>query len=203
MPRRRLPTVLAGLALLGLVAWGVVSALGAGDQAEQPAAPTTASRVPPPNTEPDLRPVEPGVASVGSLAPTIDLPALRRPGRVRVADAPGAPVLLNFWASWCIPCREEFPALRRIERTFGRRGLRVVGVTFDDRRADAIRFATAERATWELAYDAEGEAARDYGVRAAPQTILIDRRGVIIERWYGRPSSDRFDAAARRLLAAP
>lgn len=195
--------VLAAVALAALVVWGVVSALGAGDQQADPVAPTTASRVPPPVTTPDLRPVEPGVAPVGSLAPSIDLPALRRRGRVQVADAAGAPVLLNFWASWCIPCREEFPALRRIERTFGPRGLRVVGVTFRDRRTDAIRFATAERATWELAYDATGRAATAYGVRAAPQTVLIDRRGVIVERWYGRPSAARLDAAARRLLASP
>ena len=68
---------------------------------------------------------------------------------------------------------------------------------------DAVRFATAERATWELAYDASGAAATDYGVRAAPQTVLIDRRGVIVERWYGRPSAARLDAGARRLLASP
>lgn len=201
MPRRRLVAILGAVVIAALAVWGVVSALGAGSEDDGPAAPTTASRVPPPSTTSDLRPVEPGVAPVGSLAPEIDLPALRRPGRVRVADAPGDPVLLNFWASWCIPCREEFPALRRIERTYGTRGLRVVGVTFRDSRADAVRFATAERATWELAYDASGAAATDYGVRAAPQTVLIDRRGVIVQRWYGRPSASKLDEAARSLLA--
>lgn len=203
MPRRRATAVILGIAVGALACWGVVSALGAGREDPGPAAPTTASRVPPPSTTTDLRPVEPGVAPVGSLAPTIDLPALRRPGRVRIGDGPGAPVLLNFWASWCIPCREEFPALRRVERIYGGRGLRVVGVTFRDSRADAVRFATAERATWTLAYDGSGTAAQAYGVRAAPQTVLIDRRGVIVERWYGRPSASRVDAAARRLLAEP
>ncbi|MFM7617738.1 MAG: TlpA family protein disulfide reductase [Actinomycetes bacterium] len=202
MAGRRPLLIVAAVAGSAVVLWGVGSALRAssGDPAE--VVPTTASRVPATPTTQDLRPAVPGVAEVGDPAPAIDLPALDGADRIRVGGgAPGAPTLLNFWASWCIPCRREFPVLDRIDGRYGPAGLRVVGVTFRDTRADARRFARREDAGWELAHDADGVAARDYGIRAAPQTVLIDRSGTIVRRWYGAPSAAALTAAAAALVA--
>ena len=198
----RRPLLIAAIAIgAAVVGWGVASALNASSGPDDPATVTTASRVPPPPTTQDLRPADPGVAEVGAPAPAIDLPALAGPGRVRAAGGgPGAPTLLNFWASWCIPCRREFPELRRVRQTYGSQGLRVIGVTFKDARSPARRFARDERATWRMAFDATGVAARAYGVRAAPQTILIGADGRIVQRWFGAPTPAQLDAAIGALL---
>jgi len=197
---RRPLLVVTAIAGTALVVWGVVAALDASGPAPDPAVPTTASRVPPTPTTVDLRPTDPGIAEVGDGAPAIDLPALDGGGRVRAGGGPGRPTLLNFWASWCIPCREEFPVLGRLDDRYGPDGLRVLGVTFRDAPADARRFVARENAGWEMAHDAEGRAARAYGVRAAPQTVLIAADGSIVRRWYGRPSEDALDAAVAGLL---
>jgi cytochrome c biogenesis protein CcmG/thiol:disulfide interchange protein DsbE len=144
----------------------------------------------------------PGVAEVGATAPAIDLPALSGRGRVTAGGGPGAPTLINFWASWCIPCRREFPMLSDVQRDYGPRGLRVVGVTFNDARGAARRFVRDERATWRMGFDADGGAARDYGVRAAPQTVLVASDGRITRRWFGAPTEPQLRTALDALLAA-
>jgi cytochrome c biogenesis protein CcmG/thiol:disulfide interchange protein DsbE len=201
MGARRPLLVVTAVAGTALVVWGILAAVDAGRPGPDATVPTTASRVPATPTTVDLRPSEPGVAEVGAAAPGIDLPTLTGAGRVRVGDGPGRPTLLNFWASWCIPCREEFPVLGRLDDRYGPDGLRVVGVTFRDSRADARRFVTREDAGWEMAHDADGVAARAYGVRAAPQTVLIAPDGSIVRRWYGRPSEAALEAAVAGLLS--
>jgi cytochrome c biogenesis protein CcmG/thiol:disulfide interchange protein DsbE len=198
----RRPLLIAAVAIgAAVVGWGVASAINASSGPDDPAVVTTASRVPPTPTTQDLRPAVPGVAEVGSPAPAIDLPALSGAGRVTAGGgAPGAPTLINFWASWCIPCRREFPLLRRVQATYAPQGLRVVGVTFKDSRGAAARFARDERATWRMGYDATGVAARAYGVRAAPQTILVAKDGRIVRRWFGAPTEAQLRAEIGSLL---
>lgn len=199
----RRPLLIAVAAIgIALVGWGVASALTASSGDDDPAVVTTASRVPPPPTTQDLRPAEPGVAEVGDPAPAIDLPSLVGRARVRAAGGrPGAPTLINFWASWCIPCRREFPMLGRVNATYAPQGLHMVGVTFKDSAGPARRFAEDQRATWSLGYDATGVAAKAYGVRAAPQTILVATDGRIVRRWYGAPTAAELDAAVAALVA--
>jgi cytochrome c biogenesis protein CcmG/thiol:disulfide interchange protein DsbE len=199
--RRPLLIVLAAIGV-AFVGWGIASAVNAGSGGDDPAVVTTASRVPPPPTTQDLRPAVPGVAEVGAPAPAIDLPSLVGGARVRAAGGgPGAPTLINFWASWCIPCRREFPMLGRVNATYAPQGLRMVGVTFKDSAAPARRFAKAQSATWQLGYDANGAAAKAYGVRAAPQTVLVATDGRIVQRWFGAPTEAELDAAVAALVA--
>lgn len=90
--------------------------------------------------------------------------------------------------------------LGRIDDTYGPQGLQVVGVTFKDSAGEARRFARDEDATWDLGYDATGAAAKAYGVRAAPQTVLVATDGRIVRRWFGAPSEATLTAAVAALV---
>ncbi|MDP9389461.1 MAG: TlpA family protein disulfide reductase, partial [Actinomycetota bacterium] len=111
---------------------------------------------------------------------TVDLEG----NRVRLADFGGKPVLVNFWASWCVPCRKEFPLLREAHDD----GVAVLGVIFQDDRRSAAAFMREQRATWPALVDPEGRIARAYGVGlrpGLPVTVAIDGRGVLRERHIG------------------
>jgi len=125
-----------------------------------------------------------GVATVGAAAPTFRAPNLDPNGpEITLADLRGEVVVLNFWASWCGPCREEFPILAEFDEIDG---VEVLGLTHLDHAADARDFAASEDATWLLAEDPRpSPIAQAYGVRAIPQTFVIDREGVIVYRQFG------------------
>lgn len=139
----------------------------------------------------------PPVAAVGRAAPafeTFDLDG----HRVALADARGTPVLLNFWASWCTPCRAEFPRLRAVAAAGD---VRVLGVVFHDTAAPARSFMAAEHGTWPALLDAKHQIADAYGVRlkpGIPVTFAIDRAGVIRLRHLGEAT----DADIHQLVTA-
>lgn len=114
-------------------------------------------------------------ASVGRPAPLFTATDLE--GRkVSLADYRGQPVVLNFWASWCVPCREEFPLLKRFERG------QVLGVIFDDSAENAREFMAEQRATWPGLLDPHGRIAAAYGVAkkpGIPVTVFIDANGKV------------------------
>ncbi len=142
-----------------------------------------------------------GVAVPGDQAPDFDLPALRGSGRVKLSEFAGKPLIVNFWSSYCIPCRKEFPLFRETQAKYRADGLEIVGITRKDLVGDARDFAKKQRANWPLAYGGEGDpVGRAYGVRANPQTFFIDRHGKIVSRFYGAPSGDRFDAEVRKVI---
>ncbi|HZJ26957.1 MAG TPA: TlpA disulfide reductase family protein [Acidimicrobiia bacterium] len=171
--------------LLAAVVVGAVTYLSADTSTTtSPTGPATSS-VPPDPSEASVA----GVATVGSVAPDFDLPRLRADGSVHLADLRGRPVVVNFWASWCIPCRKEFPMLERARRKYRDRGLVIIGVDFRDIAADAKAFANGEGATWSLVTDPGREAALAYGVRGIPQTFFIRPDGTIAERYFTSPSS--------------
>jgi len=87
-------------------------------------------------------------------------------------------VVLNFWASWCHPCREEFPLLRTATKDADGRYV-VVGVATEDIRSDARSFAKQEHANWPNGFDVDRGVAKSYGVYGKPQTFFIDADGRI------------------------
>lgn len=119
---------------------------------------------------------------------------------VRLADYRGKAVLLNFWASWCGPCRQEFPLLAAVHGG----DVQVLGVVFQDSREAAADFMREEGATWPGLQDPGARIAARYDVSlrpGLPVTVAIDRRGVLADRHVGemrKADVDRMVAAARR-----
>jgi cytochrome c biogenesis protein CcmG, thiol:disulfide interchange protein DsbE len=123
-------------------------------------------------------------AEIGRPAPSFVLADLDgRP--LRLADLAGRPVIVNFWASWCGPCFEEFPMLRDALAEHADDGLAIVGIVYQDRSESARGFMEGLEATWPAAMDPGGRVAAAYGVNAPPETFFIDRAGVVRGRQLG------------------
>jgi thiol-disulfide isomerase/thioredoxin len=116
----------------------------------------------------------------GARAPGVDAVPLQ-PGSARVSleRLRGRVVYVDFWASWCVPCRNSMPALDALARRHGERGFTVVGVNKDASAADAERFLRRVPVGFSLVSDADDAIAGAFGVRAMPSGYLIDRRGVV------------------------
>jgi cytochrome c biogenesis protein CcmG/thiol:disulfide interchange protein DsbE len=128
------------------------------------------------------------VASVGDEAPDFELNTLDGE-TIRLSDLRGTPVVLNFWASWCTPCRAEFPLLRNAHRSADGE-FAVVGVDTGDIRGDGRQFARDQRADWPNGFDVDGAVARSYGVIGLPQTFFIRADGTIAARVPAELSED-------------
>lgn len=110
----------------------------------------------------------------------------------------GHPVILNFWASWCVPCKEEFPLFRQALAGHAKDGLVILGVLFKDDPSSAAAFVASEDASWPSMTDPDGSRAAAYRIVAPPQTYFIDRDGVIRARQIGQV---RDAAELERLIA--
>ncbi|HUP68798.1 MAG TPA: TlpA disulfide reductase family protein [Acidimicrobiales bacterium] len=129
-----------------------------------------------------LRPASDGKGASG-LAPTFETFDLTGE-RVRLIHYRGKVVMLNFWASWCVPCRKEFPLLKQVHGE----DVVVLGVVYQDSKRAAAAFMRDQGATWPGLIDPDGEIADAYGVAAKPGlpvTIAIDKRGVLVKRHIG------------------
>lgn len=130
--------------------------------------------------------------------PALDLP-LHDGGRWRLAEARGQVVLLNFWASWCEPCRAEMPSLELLEQRHEKQGLQVAAVNFRETDRAVSRYLEQSALTLRILRDADGAAARAFGVRIFPTTVAIARDGRV--RFSVTGECDWTGAAARAWLA--
>jgi cytochrome c biogenesis protein CcmG/thiol:disulfide interchange protein DsbE len=112
-------------------------------------------------------------------APALRLSRLDGRGAQALADYRGTVVVLNFWASWCDPCRSESPLLERWHRKLSKRGGTVLGVDVRDVTSDARGFVRRYRLTYPMLRDREGGSQSDFGVVGYPESIVVDRRGRI------------------------
>lgn len=119
---------------------------------------------------------------------------------VRVADFRGRPLIVNIWASWCVPCREEFPLLVGAYGEYRDRDLAIVGIIRRDSPESAIRFATDEGATWPMLLDPDETAYRSLIGIGVPQTYFVDAEGIV--RWVnlGPFSTDGLAYGISRIL---
>jgi cytochrome c biogenesis protein CcmG, thiol:disulfide interchange protein DsbE len=121
-----------------------------------------------------------GVTHAGDGRPAPDvLLRSERGAEVRLASFKGKVVLVDFWASWCVPCATSFPALDALYRELEPRGFMVVAVNVDERRKDADAFLAAHPHVMPLFFDPKGESPSAFGVKGMPTSFLIDRAGII------------------------
>ena len=125
-----------------------------------------------------------GATRVGKPAPAFTMD-LYGGGELSVGPDLGKPVVLNFWASWCPPCREESPLLERAWRQYADRGVLFVGVDTQDTEADALAYIDEFGLTFPNGLDVDGEITVAYGVVGLPVTFFIGADGVVERRWVG------------------
>jgi cytochrome c biogenesis protein CcmG/thiol:disulfide interchange protein DsbE len=140
------------------------------------------------------------------LAPAFALERLDRPGTLALESLRGRAVVINFWASWCIPCKEEARYLESAWKRYRSRGLVVLGVDVQDFSGDARRFARRYGMTYPLVRDGRGETLEDYGATGVPETYFVNRQGRLVgERIQGpvnrRQEAARFEENVRLALA--
>ncbi len=110
--------------------------------------------------------------------------ANRAGGELSLSGLRGQVVMINFWASWCAPCRQEFPALDEIYRKYKPMGFAIVGINVESEKADAERFLGMRPVTFPILFDPDNRVSASYGVSAMPTTVLVDRQGRL--RWQHR-----------------
>jgi cytochrome c biogenesis protein CcmG/thiol:disulfide interchange protein DsbE len=185
--RRGWLLILAGVLVVGLVAGVLVAVL---DRESESDGSTQRGGV-----------VAAGRAEVGSPAPDFVLPALDGDGEVRLSDFRGRPVIVNFWASWCNPCRDEFPLLKDALRDHRADDLAVLGVTYRDIPGDSRAFVKALNATWPQAVDDDRAVADAFGVRSIPITFFVRADGTIAARQFGFTSEAALADPIGKLLS--
>jgi cytochrome c biogenesis protein CcmG/thiol:disulfide interchange protein DsbE len=126
----------------------------------------------------------------GEEAPAFSLPRLDDEGTIGLADLDGQVVVLNFWASWCVPCREEHPALAAAWGRYRERGLVILGVVFEDSAEGALGFRDELGGDWPLATDPGSRTAIAYGVYGIPETFVIAPDGTISAKTTGAVTYD-------------
>jgi thiol-disulfide isomerase/thioredoxin len=190
-----------GMAVLGgavILALGVTLflLLSSGGDDDPPAAPGDSGTIPVPTSDGDATPVantgvlEPNRPEVGEVAPNFALPDAREPARVRqLADFRGQVVVLNFWATWCGPCKREMPEFEAAQRALGDE-VAVVGVNYRESPEAAVAFLDDLEATFSAVIDGDGEVAEHYRVRGLPVTYFLDREGVVRHIEIGEVSAE-------------
>jgi cytochrome c biogenesis protein CcmG, thiol:disulfide interchange protein DsbE len=126
-----------------------------------------------------LAPIAAFALERGAAAPDFSLTGPSGP--VRLADFKGKTLYLDFWASWCVPCKQSFPWMNDMQAKYKERGLRILGVNVDKHGADATHFLERVPASFALAMDPAGDVPRSYGVKAMPTSVLIGPTGNVLE----------------------
>ena len=124
----------------------------------------------------------------GDKAPALDLQT--RDAQPLKLSLRGELVYLDFWASWCGPCKQSFPWMNAMHSRYSAQGLRVFAINVDQKPADAARFLAASPALFDIGYDASGASPRLYAVKTMPTSYLIDKNGVLLWKHAGFSPKD-------------
>jgi len=132
-------------------------------------------------------------------------PAFRLPGlngtQVASVDLAGRVYVVNFWASWCVPCREEAPHLQRFWERYGPQGVGLVGVVYQDDEDEARAFRDEFGLTFPQASDPGGRTALGFGVFGIPETFVVDERGVVMAKLIGAVGPDTLEQMLAQVAA--
>lgn len=132
---------------------------------------------------------------VGEVLREATMTGLNGPPK-RLADYRGKPLVINVWASWCAPCRQEMGSLQRLHQRFGQRGFTVIGISTDDYPQKAKEFLARSKTGFPNYIDHELMLERMLGADRLPLTLLIDARGKVLARYYGAREWDSPEALA-------
>jgi len=138
----------------------------------------------------------------GEPVPAVKLPGLRGTP-VDLADFKGKLTYVDFWASWCGPCRQSFPWMNEMQAKYAARGLQVVGINLDRKRDDAERFLAELPATFTIAFDAAGDSAKRFGVKGMPTSVLVGPDGKVLYVHTGFRNEERAQLEGRIAAALP
>jgi peroxiredoxin len=148
-----------------------------------------------------LAPAAYGGAQPGSPAPDFML-ATRDGGQVRLADLKGQVVMINFWATWCGPCRQEMPLLSQLHAKYEPLGFTMLGVNVEPDSAAAVAWLKGLEVTFPIAFDTKNEVAGRFGVEGMPSSVLVDRNGQVryVHRGYKPGDEARYADMIRSLV---
>jgi thiol-disulfide isomerase/thioredoxin len=118
------------------------------------------------------------------VVPTLD-------GEFSLQEHKGQVVLLDFWASWCGPCRHSFPWMNQMEAKYAEQGLKIIAISLDAKKESTTRFLKKYPANFTIGQDLEGAVADQYKVSVMPTSYIIDRDGVIQETHFGFRDKDK------------
>jgi thiol-disulfide isomerase/thioredoxin len=125
----------------------------------------------------------------GASAPDFELPGQQ--GTVKLSGRSGSVVYLDFWASWCGPCKQSFPWMNALHEKYKAKGLEVIAVNLDAKTEDAKKFLGQNPAKFTVAFDAKGTLPKIYGVKGMPTSFLIGRDGKIVFQHAGFRDADK------------
>jgi thiol-disulfide isomerase/thioredoxin len=141
-------------------------------------------------------------AQTGQPAPDFSLPGLK--GDVTLSQLKGKVVYLDFWASWCVPCRKTFPWMNEMTKKYGKDGFEVVAINLDKKREDADGFLAKIPAEFTVALDQQGAAAKLYELQGMPSSFIIDRSGVVqvAHKGFKDGQQDELEAQIKKAVSA-
>lgn len=176
-------------------------ASAAGDSLSLPTATPTPSPTSTSTNTPTPTPLPPPVEGlrIGNIAPNFTLGS-NRASRVSLSELQGKLVILNFWASWCPPCRYEVPALESVHHEYGPQGVVVLAVNEKEKLENVERFAHDNGISFAVWLDEDGWAGHIYQVRSIPTTYFIDRAGIIRAVQIGSMTREQIVAHLEKLL---
>lgn len=188
--RRRQVRRMVGMSLVSLVCLGLLALLG--------------SQI--------LTPASNQAATVNSLighpAPDFTLSVLSANSgsaslaTMHLASLKGKPIILNFWASWCDPCKREAPLLEATWQVLQRQGVLLIGIDFQEARSEAQTFLRTYGITYPNVADSTGSTALDYGISGLPDTFFLNRQGVMVSKVVGELTEQSLQNNLRLILSA-
>lgn len=140
--------------------------------------------------------------AIAQKAPTFVLPGDNK--SINLAKLKGKVVYLDFWASWCDPCRKSFPWMNDIHSRYDNKKFTVIAVNLDTHKEDATKFLGKVHADFDVAYDPDGKVAAMYQLKAMPSSYLIDKKGQLVfaHKGYREGDSTEIEEKIRKLINA-